>query len=269
MSPSPSQIISALIVLLLHGFTVGCGDPPSHVQPEPLPFISVVDSTATAPSLSEEGGVKLKEYIFDETNMQEMTLETITGSEGEACLTKDFMAVPEPLPRGPLACGEDGLVYRVRITNCSPGKLTLTALNFLFEIPKILNGEDAEHRLFDGEDLRTHRLQDIRVSDKDNAEWFRNATVERINEKSAKISVALNDEEVVLLESKKDWIFDIRMTRNCSRTTTSLLRLDIQLKEVKGSSDLVRKDENIFGGILNPRQKIVISGWAPRPAYQP
>lgn len=262
----PSQFICIVIYVFTFNLYTGCNNPPplEHHRSSAISVSGSIDPTSS----SEEGGIKSKEYVFAETNVSEMSLETVTGSKDEACLTKDFMAVREGLPQGPLECGEDGLVYQVRITNCSTDKLTLTALNFLFEIPKISNGEDAEHRLFDGEEKRTHRLHDIRVCDNDNPEWCRDAVVERISEKSAKISVSLNDEEVVELESEKDWVFDVKTTRNCSRTTTSLLRLDIQLKEVEGSSNMVGKDENIFGVILNPRQKIVISGWAPR-VYQP
>lgn len=238
-----------------------------QAQVDPLsktvPFQTTIDSVSGIIIHSPDPSVlpRQQEYNFDPTNVSEMALETILGSENEACFTKDFVAVPEVQHRGPLACGEDGLVYRVRITNCGSGKLILTALNFLFEIHKITNGEDAEHRLFDGDATRTYRLRNIRVCDMDNAEWCRNADVQRINEKSAKISVTLNDEEAVELESKKDWSFDVKVTRNCTRTTTSLLRLDTQLIEVEGMNDKVRKDENIFGGIFNPLQKTVFSGW--------
>lgn len=267
MSKFPSQFICIVVYVFMFSLYAGCNNSPL-LEHSPSSTISVSGSIDPTSSL-EEGGIKSKEYVFAETNVSDMSLETVTGSKDEACLTKDFMAVREGLPQGPLECGEDGLVYQVRITNCSLGKLTLTALNFLFEIPKISNSEDAEHRLFDGEEKRTHRLHDIRVCDSDNSEWCRDAVVERISEKRAKVSVSLNNEEVVLLESKKDWVFDVKMTRHCNRTTTSLLRLDIQLKELKGVSNLVGKDENIFGGILNPRQKIVISGWASSSVHQP
>lgn len=255
----PSQIICCLVFILTGVQYSGCEDPspPEHSHRS---FISTIESF---PSLPEEGGVKSKEYIFGEINVSEMALETVTGSKDEACLTKDFVAVPEIQHRGPLACGEEGLVYRVRITNCGSGTLTLTGFNFLFEIPKIMDNEDAERRLFDGDMTRMYRLRDIRLCNTDNSEWCWDATVERISEKSAKISVVLSDEEVIALESKKDQGFDIKVVRNCTRTTTSLLRLDTQLIEVKGVNDVVRKDENIFGGIFNPRQKNVISGWEP------
>ncbi len=270
MSKFPSQFLCSLIYFFSFNLT-GCYDPLPLEQSRPS-MISIGGSIDPVPSSSEKGIIKSEEYVFAETNVSEMFLETITGSNSKdetTCLTKDFLAVSEELPRGPLACEKDELVYRVRIINCGSGKLTLTALNFLFEIPKIMNGEDAERRLFDGEQKRTQRLRSISVCDMNNTDWCRDATVERINGKSAQISVALNDEKVVVLEPKKDWVFDVKATRHCTRTTTSLLRLDTRLIEVKGMNDAVQEDENIVGGILNPRQKNVISGWESPPVYRP
>jgi hypothetical protein len=143
-----------------------------------------------------------------ETNVSEMALETVTGSKDEACLTKDFRGCA----RGATSRSACLRRRRARVprfaspTVQSRARSLLTALNFLFEIPKILDTAKMQSAASSMARM-TRTLSTARhspVCDSDNSEWCSRRCRRAHQREACKRSLwSLSDEEVVAARVKE------------------------------------------------------------------
>lgn len=258
---------SSIVFLFLFSILNGCNDQPELIHEGDYQQIMAMFTVSSSSPIDEtvvpvSTQPKSTMVVFKETTMKDLeALEILADvSEEEACRSRDFLAVPVELPHRPLGCGEyDGTLYRIRILNCGKGKLTLTGIDFDVEIPRLFRDEDAEKNLFSGKSSASSRLRNVRLcnfGDLADSEWCRSTTLERISEKKGVVHFSLVDEESVVLDSKKEQIFDFKATRSCNKSVMSLLRLNLSVTRVFGS---IHSGESAFGAVLNPRRAMAIS----------